>query len=48
MVGWFIFGLVIGGCLGFLIAGLIACTRDNRKYIELNHYEENAKNNEVE
>lgn len=44
----FFWGLVIGTCLGFLVSGLLSVDRDNKEYIELNHYEENEKKNEVE
>ena len=42
----FFWGVIIGTCLGFLIAGLISAARDNKDYIELNIVEE--KENEVE
>lgn len=44
----FICGLIIGVCLGFLVAGIISAGHDGPEYIELNHYEENEKKNEVE
>lgn len=44
----FIWGLIIGTCIGFLVMGVISAGRDDRDYIELNHYEENENNKEVE
>ena len=47
----FLWGLLIGGCVGLLVAGLIMAGRDDREYIELRNFEKNdceRTNNEVE
>lgn len=44
----FILGVFIGGCLGVVAMGIINATREDKRYIELNHYYENGQNDEVE
>lgn len=45
----FFWGLLVGGCLGIVAMCFLNAARDDKEYIELNHYEENSvkKENEV-
>ena len=44
----FFWGVIIGTCLGFLIAGLVSAAHDNKDYIVLNIVEEKEKEKENE
>ena len=37
----FFWGLLVGGSIGVVIMAFINAARDNKDYIELNHYKEN-------
>lgn len=39
----FFWGFIIGAVAGVVVMGLVTDACENKKYIELNHYEENEE-----